>query len=116
MDPKGKNLAIMAYASSFLLYFHLMAFIAVLGMALLLNINKNQPFATFHHRQMFGIAIIAFLITAFSNIIPEGWMALVLISLIVFIALLGLADAAKNQTTPLPVIGTAFQKWFNFIK
>lgn len=115
-NPKGKNLAIMAYASAFLLYFHLIAFIAVFGVALLLNFNKNQPFASFHHRQMFGIAIIAFLITAFSSIIPYGWLALLIISFIVFIAVLGLADASRNQTTPLPILGTAFQKWFNFIK
>ncbi|WP_194850368.1 hypothetical protein [Nonlabens antarcticus] len=115
-DPKGKTLALVAYASALLLYFHFIVFIAVLGVVLLLNFNKNQSFVTFHHRQMFGIAIIAILITAFSNIVPSPLIALLLISLIVFIAILGFVDALKNQTTPLPVIGTAFQKWFSFIK
>ncbi len=115
-NPEGKNLALLGYASAFLLYFHLVLFIAVLGVALLLNINKNRPFVIFHHRQMFGIAIIAILLSAFSSIIPYGWLALLLISCIVFIALMGLLDASRNQTTPLPLIGIWFQKWFSFIK
>lgn len=114
--PAGKNLALMAYASAFLLYFHLLFFVAVLGMAILLNINKGRDFVAFHHRQMFGIAIIAFLISAFSNIVPTAWIALLLISTIIFIAAIGLIDAAKNQMTPLPLVGPAFQKWFSFIK
>ncbi|BAO56516.1 hypothetical protein [Nonlabens marinus] len=114
--PKGKNLALMAYASTLLLYFHLILFIAVLGIALLLNFNKKQEFTTFHHRQMFGIAVIAFLITAFSNIVPSGWVAIILITTIVFIAILGFLDATRNQMTPLPVVGGLFQKWFSFIK
>ncbi|SCY10958.1 hypothetical protein SAMN05192588_1193 [Nonlabens sp. Hel1_33_55] len=115
-DPQGKSLALFAYASAILLYFHLIVFVAALGVAILLNLNKNQPFATFHHRQMLGIACIALLISAFSNILPNGWIAFVLISLIIFMAILGFADAYKNQTTPLPYVGEQFQKWFTFIK
>ncbi|KQC33818.1 hypothetical protein AAU57_11125 [Nonlabens sp. YIK11] len=115
-DPQGKPIALLAYASAVFLYVHLMLFIAVLGVAILLNFNKNQPFAAFHHRQMLGIACIAFLITAFGSILPSGWIAFVLISLIFLMAILGFADAYKNQTTPLPYIGEQFQKWFTFIK
>lgn len=115
-DPQGKTLALIAYASALLLYVHLMGFITVLGAAILLNYNKNQSFATFHHRQMFGIACIAFFITAFGNILPSGWIALLLTTLIVLMAVLGFFDATKNQTTPLPYIGVHFQKWFTFIK
>lgn len=115
-DPQGKTLALIAYGSAIFLYFHLILFITALGIAVLLNINKNQPFVAFHHRQMIGIACIAFLITAFSNILPSGWIALILITGIVILAILGLTDALKNQTTPLPYIGEQFQKWFSFIK
>lgn len=115
-DPQGKSLALLAYGSAIFLYFHLIVFVAVLGVAILLNLNKNRPFAVFHHRQMLGIACIAFLITAFGNILPYGWIALLLISLIVLMAVLGFIDAYKNQTTPLPAVGEQFQKWFTFIK
>jgi len=115
-DPQGKTLALIAYASALLLFFHLMAFIAVLGAAVLLNYNKNQPFVSFHHRQMIGIACIAFLITAFTNILPNGWIAFLLTAGIIFMAILGFADAYKNQQTPLPYVGEQFQKWFSFIK
>lgn len=114
--PRGRSLALFAYASAFLLYFHLIVFIAALGVAILLNLNKNQPFATFHHRQMFGIACIALMSSAFGNVLPNGWIAFVLLSLIIFMAILGFADAYKDQTTPQPYVGEQFQKWFTFIK
>lgn len=114
-DPQGKTLALFGYASALLLYIHLIGFIALFGAIVLLNLKKDRPFATFHHRQMLGIACIAFLITAFGSILPYGWVAFLLISLIVLMAILGFADAYKNQTTPLPYVGEQFQKWFTFI-
>ncbi len=115
-DPQGKSLALIAYGSALFLYIHLLLFIATLGVAILLNLNKNQPFASFHHRQMVGIGCIALLITAFGNILPNNWTALLLISSLVFLAVLGFVDAYKNQMTPLPYVGTKFQQWFSFIK
>ncbi len=115
-DPQGKFLALLAYGSALLLYVHLILFVAVLGVAILLNLGKGQEFAAFHQRQMVGIACLSFLITAFSNVLPGVYIPLILITLLVAIAVLGFVDANKNQTTPLPYIGIKFQQWFNFIK
>ena len=115
-NPKGRTLALVGYGSSVFIFIHLMPFIAILGAVILYNLNKNQPFAAFHHRQMLGIACIAFLITAFTGILQDSWIAVVLLLLIFAMVILGFIDAYKNQTTPLPLIGSKFQEWFTFIK
>ncbi|WP_124981453.1 hypothetical protein [Nonlabens xiamenensis] len=112
----GKNLAILAYASSLFLYIHLLLFIGVFGIAVIMNQNKGQQFAAFHIRQMFGIAIIAILISVFAELIPTWYIALLIITLMVLIALLGMLSALRDQKDPLPVLGSYFQTWFSFIK
>lgn len=115
---KDKNIAILAYLSSLLLIVHFLLFIAVLGVAVILNNGRNNEFVSFHIRQMLGIASIALILNVFAGAIPEGygWLALIIILLIVVIAMLGLISAARNQKDELPFIGAAFQKWFSFIK
>lgn len=117
-NPPAKNLAILAYASSIFLYIHLMIFIAVFGISIILNWNKGNKFATFHIRQMFGIAIIAVIISVFAGNIPEDQLLLplIIITLMVFLSLLGMVSALRNQQDLLPFLGKHFQKWFTFIK
>ncbi|GAK97596.1 hypothetical protein JCM19294_132 [Nonlabens tegetincola] len=115
-NSPGKGLAILGYCSVFGLFIHIFLFIAILGTAVLLNNGKGQQFAAFHLRQMFGIGIVAILINAFTPIIEQGWLALLIISLIVLVAVLGLLSALRNQMIALPFIGDYFQKWFSFIK
>jgi hypothetical protein len=115
-NPEGKTLALLAYASSLFLYLHLFIFIAVLGTFILLNMGTGRRFATFHHRQMVGIAVIAILINSLANLVASGWLALLMITGIVLIAMLGMLSAIKNQMQPLPYLGEYFQNWFNFIK
>jgi uncharacterized membrane protein len=117
-NPPAKNIAIIAYASSVFLYLHLMVFIAVFGVAIILNYNKGNKFASFHIRQMFGIAIIAVVVSVFADNIPNDQLVLplLIISLMVLLALLGLISSLRNQQDLLPFIGKYFQKWFTFIK
>lgn len=118
LTMKDKNIAILAYLSSLLLIVHFLLFIAVLGVAVILNNGRNNEFVSFHIRQMLGIASIALILNVFAGAIPEGygWLALIIILSIVVIAMLGLISAARNQKDELPFIGAAFQKWFSFIK
>ncbi|MFT6799715.1 MAG: putative membrane protein [Nonlabens sp.] len=117
-NPPDKNIAIIAYASSMFLYLHLMVFIAVFGVAIILNYNKGNKFASFHIRQMFGIAIIAVVVSVFADNIPKDQLLLplLIITLMVLLALLGLISSLRNQQDLLPFIGKYFQKWFTFIK
>ena len=115
---KDKNIALLAYLSSLFLYIHFLIFVAVLGVAVILNNERKGEFASFHIRQMLGIAAIALVANIFAGIIPDEqyWLAFVIITLVVIMALLGVISVIKNQKDLLPGIGSAFQKWFSFIK
>lgn len=115
-QPAGKNLAILGYASALLVYLPLLLFIAVLGVAIIMNNSKGNKFASFHLRQMFGIGIITIAISVFTNRIENVWIGLTVLSLMVLLAMLGMVSALRNQQNELPLIGPYFQKWFNFIK
>jgi uncharacterized membrane protein len=115
---KDKNLALLAYLSALLLYVHLILFIAVLGIAIIMNNGKNNDFVAFHIRQMLGLGVIAVFISVFARTIPEDlyWLAYLIITLLVILAMLGLASAIKNQKDKLPFLGNYFQQWFSFVK
>ena len=115
---KDKNIAILGYLSALMLYIHFLLFVAVLGVAIILNNGKYNEFVSFHLRQMMGIGVIALIVNVFAGAIPDRqyWLAFVIITLVVVMALLGLVSAFKDQKDELPVVGAAFQKWFSFIK
>lgn len=111
-----KQLAILGYASALLLYINLLLFIMVFVGIILYNAGKNHLFASFHLRQMTGIALIAVLVNAFANAVPNGFIAFMLVTFMVVIAILGLFSALRGQKEPLPYIGIYFQQFFSFIK
>lgn len=115
---KDKNIAMLAYLSSLLLFIHFILFIAVLGVAVILNNGRNNEFVSFHIRQMLGIASVALALSIFAGVIPDDvyWLAFVIIFLVVLMAMLGLMSVIRDQKDELPVVGAAFQKWFSFIK
>lgn len=115
-NPKGKKLAILAYGSAILFYLPLLLFIATFGVAVILNHNKGNEFATFHIRQMFGIGLITIFLSIFTNRIDNFWVGFTVLSLMVLLALLGMISALRNQKDELPIVGAYFQKWFTFIK
>lgn len=111
-----KQIALLGYATALLLYVHVIIFIASLVAAILYNSGKENLFASFHLRQMTGIALISILMNAFASAVPSGFIALLLISFMVLLAALGFLSALRNQQEPLPFIGHYFQEFFNFIK
>ena len=104
--------------SSLLLYINFILFVAVLGVAVIMNNGKKNDFVSFHIRQMLGIAVIALVLNVFAGVIPKdfGWLAFLIITMVVIMALLGYISALKKQKDELPFIGGAFQKWFSFIE
>jgi len=111
-----KQIALLGYASALLLYIHVIFFIAALVAAILYNSGKGHLFASFHLRQMTGIALISILMNAFASAVPNGFIALLLISFMVLLAALGLLSALREQQESLPFIGGYFQEFFSFIK
>lgn len=74
--------------------------------ALVLNNQEKDEYASFYIRQMLGLLIFSLI-----GFIPFiGWV----LSLVVFVFwILSLVGAASGQMKPLPVVGDLFQQWFS---
>ena len=116
ITKEEKQLALIGYATALLLYIHFILFVAALVGVILYNSGKGNRFASFHLRQMTGIGLIAVLVNAFASAVPNGFIALLLITLMVVLAGLGFLSANQNQQVPLPYVGRYFQEFFSFIK
>ena len=98
---KGRSIAITSY-------------ILIVGVLIALSINsenKNQ-FASFHIRQGLGLTltfiVLGVSISSFESIMVAAPMWVFISILTIY----GIFTAAKGETTPLPLLGGLFQKWF----
>ncbi len=102
---EGKSIAILAYLT-----------IIGLIVALAMNNEKKNSFASYHIRQSLGLLITGFAVS-FVNIIPIlGWI----VSIFGFIVLLilwitGLMQAVNGKEQPIPLLGNLYSKWFGNI-
>jgi uncharacterized membrane protein len=101
---EGKSIAITSY-------------ILIVGVLIALSMNsenKNQ-FASFHIRQGLGLTltfiIVGVSIASFESIFIAAPMWIFVSVLTMY----GIFTAAKGETTPLPLLGNLFQKWFKSI-
>jgi len=98
---KGKTAAISSY-------------ILIVGVLIALSINSEDknPYASFHIRQGLGLTItfisLGVIIANFENIMIAAPMWIFISVLMVF----GIFNAAQGSTKPLPLVGKLFQKWF----
>jgi uncharacterized membrane protein len=105
-DPiikEGKTLAIVSYFT----------FIGLI-IAIIMNLEKRNPFTSFHIRQMLGLIMMLL----FSNLVEQYISSLLGTAfwIITFACwLFGLYYAIKEQYKPIPVIGEKFQEWFRNI-
>lgn len=82
----------------------------------------KSSLARFHLRQMFGIMVLAFLISILATMVTYtmGWTIgsmfrfLNLGSIVLWI--IGLIGALNGEEKPVPLVGDFFQKTFTFIK
>lgn len=106
---EGKSLSILSY-------------ILILGPLIALSVNseKKNPYASFHIRQGLGLTLTFFFIGLTmssyfnrSDIKPE--LALnIAVPFWIFITILtfyGMFTAVMGQTRPIPLLGSFFQKW-----
>ena len=101
---EGKSIAITSY-------------ILLIGVVIALSMNSENknPFAAFHIRQGLGLTITFIIlgvsISSFENINIAAPMWI----FISVLAIYGIFTAARGETTPLPLLGNLFQKWFKSI-
>ena len=93
----GKNVAIIAH-------FHLIGWI----IALIMNNDKKNEFASFYIRQVLGLILISFV-----GVIPVfGWFALILVFVLWIMSLISAIGGEKKS---VPLLGDQFQEWFKSI-
>lgn len=101
---KGKVIAIISYV----------LFIGPL-IALSMNSENKNPFASFHIRQGLGLTIsfivLGVSISYFNNIMIASSMWI----FISVLAMYGIFTAARGQVIPIPLLGSIFQKVFRNI-
>lgn len=85
------------------------------------NLNPKTSLATFHLRQSLGLILLGVAWSIIFRIMFWGLAFIGFLSPIVWILLvvlwvLGLLAAINGEEKPVPVLGTLFQQWFQFIK
>lgn len=100
MDPK--TIAIISY-------------ITLIGtiIALVINNNDKQPFASFHIRQSLGLGL-TLIVLGFIAIIPIiGWLVYIVGGIVLFILwIIGLMAALNGEEKTVPIMGERYQEWF----
>lgn len=100
---EGKTLAIISY----------LTFIGLI-IAIIMNLEKRNPFTLFHIRQMLGLMIMLI----FSNLVEQYVNSLLGTAfwIITFACwLFALFYAIKEEYKLIPVLGEKFQEWFKNI-
>lgn len=85
------------------------------------NLNPKSSLATFHLRQSFGLILLGVACSILFRMLFWGFAFIGILSPVIWILLiilwvLGLLAAINGEEKPLPVVGTYFQQWFQFIK
>ncbi|MBN4047118.1 hypothetical protein JYU05_01075 [bacterium AH-315-P13] len=100
---QGKTLAIVSYFT----------FVGLL-IALILNLEKKNPFTTFHIRQMFGL-IIMLIVSNVTEKYIDSWLGSSFWIITFVCWLYGLFYALKGEYKEIPYLGAKFQEWFRNI-
>ena len=83
--------------------------------AMSMNAENKNPFATFHIRQGLGLTLT---FISLGLIISNFDSLLISFPMWIFISILwsyGIFTAIKGETKPTPLLGTYFQKWLSNI-
>ena len=103
LKQEGKTMAIVSY----------LTFVGLI-IAIIMNLDKKNPFTSFHIRQMLGLIIMLI----FSNLVEayvNSWLGTIFWAITFVSWLFGLYHAIKLETKPIPVLGEKFQEWFQNI-
>ena len=90
------------------------SYILIVGVLIAMSMNgeEKNSFASFHIRQALGISLtfisLGLIISNFNSLMIAAPMW-------IFVSILwayGIVSAIKGETKPLPLLGNYFQKWF----
>ena len=93
------------------------SYILIVGVLIALSINSENKnkFASFNIRQGLGLTltfiVLGVSISSFESIMVAAPMWIFISILTIY----GIFTAVKGETTPLPLLGNLFQKWFKSI-
>lgn len=93
------------------------SYILIVGVLIALSMNSENKnkFASFHIRQGLGLTltfiVLGVSISSFESIMVAAPMWIFISILTIY----GIFTAAKGEITPLPLLGNLFQKWFKSI-
>ncbi|WP_370408810.1 DUF4870 domain-containing protein [Tenacibaculum dicentrarchi] len=99
----------------------IISYFTIIGtiIALILNNDKKNSFASFHIRQMVGLNALYFLSGWFFMTYTSFFIGLIIaiiINIILFIFwIIGLIGALKGEEEKIPLLGDQFQEWFKNI-
>ncbi|MCL7764910.1 hypothetical protein MPF19_15910 [Polaribacter sp. Z014] len=97
---EGKTIAIISYIT----------FIGTI-VAYFMNNTKKNTFASFHIRQMIGLALLG-LINQYAITAINGTIGLIIAVALFVLWIIGIIGAFKGEEKAVPVIGDQFQEWF----
>ena len=100
---EGKTIAIISYIT----------FVGTI-IAYFMNNSKKNTFASFHIRQMIGLALLG-LINQYTVTKINGTLGLVVAIGLFVLWIIGIIGAVKGEEKSVPVVGDQFQEWFKNI-
>ena len=108
MDQKtideGKSAAITSY-------------ILIVGVLIAISMNSENKnaFASFHIRQGLGLTLTFITLGVSISYFESMMVAAPMWIFISVLTIYGIFSATKGETTPMPLLGKLFQKWFKSI-
>jgi len=93
----------------------IVAYFTIIGciIAIFMNMENKNKFASFHIKQALGIHILYFLLLAIVSGF-NSWLITFSFWLFVFILwVYGFIGALQGRKTIIPLVGEYFQKWFD---
>ena len=103
---EGKEIAIISY-------------ITIIGLiiAFVMNREKKYDFASYHIKQMLGLAVIGLIVFVIGQIPILGWIFSILVAIpMLIIWIMGLMNAVNGKKKPIPVIGKYALDWFKNVE
>jgi uncharacterized membrane protein len=91
------------------------SYILIVGVLIALSMNSENknPFASFHIRQGMGLTLTFITIGISINYFESVMIAAPMWIFISVLTIYGIFSASKGELTPLPLLGKWFQKWFS---
>lgn len=81
--------------------------------ALILNMNNKEEYASYYIRQNLGLILAGFALGIVGWIPLIGWLVAIVGSILLFVFwLMSLIWSIQGETKPVPWLGTMFQEWF----